>query len=152
RISPSGWSLLPGAPPLTRTGLPPARTTRLSGRTIGPILSHGEPIMTCMTIPRRAFLATAAAPAFIRAAPQPQTGANRTVFLTGDGVSLSPREYAALLTSITSSDQFRRDNYLASGPVEELEKRFASYFGKEAAIFLPTGTLANHMAVRLLAG
>src|SRR3954451_11881364 len=34
RISPPGWSLLPGAPALTRTGLPPARTTRLSGRTI----------------------------------------------------------------------------------------------------------------------
>jgi hypothetical protein len=34
RISPPGWSLLPGAPALTRTGLPPARTTRLSGRTM----------------------------------------------------------------------------------------------------------------------
>ena len=34
RISPSGWSLLPGAPALTRTGLAPARTTRLSGRTL----------------------------------------------------------------------------------------------------------------------
>ena len=34
RISPPGWSLLPGASALTRTGLPPARTTRLSGRTM----------------------------------------------------------------------------------------------------------------------
>ena len=34
RISPLGWSLLPGAPALTRTGLSPARTTRLSGRTM----------------------------------------------------------------------------------------------------------------------
>jgi hypothetical protein len=33
RISPLGWSLLPGAPALTRTGLAPARSTRLSGRT-----------------------------------------------------------------------------------------------------------------------
>src|SRR5215467_4188526 len=32
RISPPGWSLLPGAPALTRTGLSPARTMRLSGR------------------------------------------------------------------------------------------------------------------------
>jgi len=31
--TPLGWSLLPGAPALTRTGLAPARTTRLSGRT-----------------------------------------------------------------------------------------------------------------------
>src|SRR5258708_5328121 len=34
RISPPSWSLLPGAPALTRTGLPPARSTRLPGRTI----------------------------------------------------------------------------------------------------------------------
>src|SRR5450759_4316726 len=37
RISPFGWSLRPGAPALTRTGLSPARTTRLSGRTIYPL-------------------------------------------------------------------------------------------------------------------
>jgi len=37
RISPLGWSLLPGAPALTRTGLAPARTTRLSGRTMEPL-------------------------------------------------------------------------------------------------------------------
>jgi len=36
RISPPGWSLLPGAPALTRTGLSPARTTRPSGRTMAP--------------------------------------------------------------------------------------------------------------------
>ncbi len=34
RISPPGWCLLPGAPALTRTGLSPARTSRLSGRTM----------------------------------------------------------------------------------------------------------------------
>jgi len=41
RISPLGWSLLPGAPALTRTGLTPARTIRLSGRTISTILGDG---------------------------------------------------------------------------------------------------------------
>lgn len=35
RISPPAWSLLPGAPALTRTGLAPARKPRLSGRIIG---------------------------------------------------------------------------------------------------------------------
>src|ERR1035441_2294743 len=34
RISPPGWRLLPGVSALTRTGLSPARTIRLSGRTI----------------------------------------------------------------------------------------------------------------------
>jgi threonine aldolase len=33
-----------------------------------------------------------------------------------------------------------------------LEEQFARTLGKERAIFMPTGTLANHMAVRALAG
>src|SRR5437016_14670738 len=41
RISPLGWSLLPGATALTRTGLPPARTTRLSGRTTHSVYNRG---------------------------------------------------------------------------------------------------------------
>jgi threonine aldolase len=36
--------------------------------------------------------------------------------------------------------------------VEELEKKFASSLGKEAAVFMPTGTLANQLAIRNLAG
>jgi threonine aldolase len=35
--------------------------------------------------------------------------------------------------------------------VEELENKFAKLLGKESAAFIPTGTLANHMAVRRLA-
>ena len=38
------------------------------------------------------------------------------------------------------------------GVIEKLESRFAAILGKEQAVFLPTGTLANHLAVRLLAG
>ena len=38
------------------------------------------------------------------------------------------------------------------GVVEELEQRFAKLLGKETAIFMPTGTLANHIALRTLAG
>jgi threonine aldolase len=73
------------------------------------------------------------------------------VFLTGDGVSLSPPEYARLLTELLSHDT-KADVYLKGGAVEELETRFAKALGKEKALFFPTGTLANHMAVRLLAG
>jgi threonine aldolase len=36
--------------------------------------------------------------------------------------------------------------------VEELETTFAVLLGKESSVFMPTGTLANHMAVRKLAG
>ena len=44
------------------------------------------------------------------------------------------------------------DDYSRGGVVEQLETRVAALLGKEAAVWLPTGTLANHLAVRLLAG
>lgn len=43
------------------------------------------------------------------------------------------------------------DSYSLGGVVEELEGQFARLLGKERAIFMPTGTLANHLAVRALA-
>jgi threonine aldolase len=36
--------------------------------------------------------------------------------------------------------------------VEDLEKKFAALLGKEAAVYMPTGTLANQLAIRNLAG
>ena len=44
------------------------------------------------------------------------------------------------------------DTYSLGGTVEELERRFAAALGKQAAIFMPTGTLANHLAIRALCG
>jgi threonine aldolase len=73
------------------------------------------------------------------------------VLLTGDGVHLSPPEYAQLLAKLTANGA-KTDSYLKGGAVDELEARFAKLLGKERALFFPTGTLANHMAVRLLAG
>jgi len=110
-------------------------------------------------IRRRTFLKYAAAPAAGLAiaptvsSPMPlQPPKAGRVFLTGDGLSLTPPEHAALLARIVSGDGFQRDNYLHGGPVEALEARFATLLGKERALFFPTGTLANHLAVRVLAG
>jgi threonine aldolase len=44
------------------------------------------------------------------------------------------------------------DSYTRGGTVEKLEHRFAEALGKEAAVFMPTGTLANHLAIRRLCG
>jgi threonine aldolase len=44
------------------------------------------------------------------------------------------------------------ESYLAGGAVAHLEARFASLLGKEACAFFPTGTMANHVAIRLLCG
>lgn len=63
------------------------------------------------------------------------------------------REAAAspLLHGISFAD-VHADNYSNGGFVEELAGTFARLLGKERAIFLATGTLANHLAVRTLAG
>ena len=103
---------------------------------------------------RRTFLKAAASTIALQQAALPQApGAadQRRVLLTGDGVGLSTAEYAQLLTKLTTDDP-KADVYLKGGAVEELEGRFAKLLGKERGLFFPTGTLANHVAVRLLAG
>src|SRR6266567_1443427 len=68
-----------------------------------------------------------------------------------DGLGLSPAAYVRLLAEIAETRGIALDDYSLGGVVAELEARMAALLGKEAAIFLPTGTLANHLAVRLLA-
>src|SRR5438552_1394667 len=68
-----------------------------------------------------------------------------------DGLNLTPLEYAQLLVTLCDRFKFTEDNYSLGGSVEELESKFAEMLGKECAVFLPTGTLANHLAIRLLA-
>jgi len=69
-----------------------------------------------------------------------------------DGIQLSPGEYASLLMKLADENKIKPDYYSNDGIVEELESTFATLLGKESAVFMPTGTLANHMAVRKLAG
>jgi threonine aldolase len=76
----------------------------------------------------------------------------KTINLQADGLALSPREYVSLLGKLVEERAPQADYYSSGGAVEELERKFAQLLGKEAAIFLPTGTLANHLAVRKLAG
>ena len=78
----------------------------------------------------------------------PQRG---PVHFNGDGLFPSALEYAQLLVQLASADAGLRDGYMSGGAVEKLEKRFAELLGKERALFVPTGTLANHLAIRRLA-
>jgi len=74
------------------------------------------------------------------------------MYAFGDGIPHTPEQYAQLLAGLTKSGDVTPDDYSRGGVVEKLEARGASLLGKEAAVWLPTGTLANHLAVRLLAG
>jgi len=78
------------------------------------------------------------------------TGGN--VRMSGDGLGLTPEEQAQLWSALAADGGIVRDSYSNGGAVERLENAFAELLGKERAVFMPTGTLANHLAVRALAG
>jgi threonine aldolase len=69
-----------------------------------------------------------------------------------DGLGLTPSEHTVRIQRLAGRKGFEADEYSIGGAVAELETAFASLLGKETAVFMPTGTLANHLAVRALAG
>ncbi|HEY0503453.1 MAG TPA: beta-eliminating lyase-related protein [Lysobacter sp.] len=111
---------------------------------------------------RRQFLAVgglaAASPVLAQSAggvggdADADAGLFREVNFIHDGLGLSPREYATALLEATTRRDLPGDNYSNGGVIEELEAAFARKLGKQAAMFVPTGTLANHLALRTLAG
>lgn len=100
---------------------------------------------------RRSFLGTPMA-AFQVASAESATEPEARIYAFGDGISYTPEEYARLLASLTGGGKVEADSYSRNGVVENLESRMATLLGKEAAVWMPTGTLANQLAVRLLAG
>lgn len=109
---------------------------------------------------RRQFLAGSllgpmlAGPALAQTQPAPPPFPpvdDRSVWLIGDSAPPDPVKTARRLVELVQKGK-PRDGYLAGGAVTELEQRFATMLGKEDCAFLATGTLANHVAVRILAG
>lgn len=108
---------------------------------------------------RRGFVETLSAVAGVGCVPYvapvlagaPETS-SRTVHLSGDGIGITPREYAALLDQACRGREVAEDNYLLGGEVEQFERHWAQLLGKERAVFMPSGTLANQLALRALAG
>jgi threonine aldolase len=127
---------------------------------------------------RRSFVSLAAGvPALSLLAPQPfgtadataaaahpdrafQAGGNTAsvggpeVFLSGDGLHLTPAQHAELLMLLPRFGGGRAveaDEYGLGGDVAAFEAWFAKQLGKERAVFMPSGTLANHIALRTLA-
>jgi threonine aldolase len=107
---------------------------------------------------RRKFLmkntiALAAAPLIISAGLPDLTGSkgSKRIQFTRDGLDLSPEEYSELLTGISAGPDIV-DNYSNYGVVEKMENKFAEMLGMESGIFMPTGTLANNIALMKHAG
>lgn len=70
------------------------------------------------------------------------------VLFAGDGEPEPPEALAARLVRLAAVGAIEADDYSVGGSVARLEERWADLLGKEAAVWLPTGTLANHLAVR----
>jgi threonine aldolase len=111
-----------------------------------------------MNVSRRGFVGTLGAtvgagclpyvPVFANSSVEP----DKVVHTSGDGIGITPREYAALLNRLCQGREVDDDNYLLGGEVEAFERHWATLLGKETAVFMPSGTLANQLALRVLAG
>ena len=113
------------------------------------------------TIQRRSFLKASGLsllPAFVpnsifasrsNLVPEPDTQTVRFFF---DGELLDPAGYISKLTQINSVTPIKMDFYGQGGAVSAMEKKFEEITGKEKAIFMPTGTMANQLAISVLSG
>ena len=79
--------------------------------------------------------------------PQPSYPDTAVVF-KGDGEPRTPQAMVRKLGDVNARGLIEPDNFSLGGTVEQLEQRFADLLAKEAAVFMPTGTLANHLAIR----
>lgn len=112
--------------------------------------------MSLKTLTRRRFLKISVASPFLPTVPiNPIIAINRAknmpkIHFTTDGLNLTPTQYSELLLKLAQEHKAKQDDYSLGGCVEDLENKFAKLLGKEQAIFMPTGTLANHLAIRTL--
>ena len=70
----------------------------------------------------------------------------------GDGEFYDGLPYLEQLQTANSKQPLKVDRYGSGGAVEELEKKFQAVTGKEKAIYMPSGTMANQFAIAMLSG
>ena len=87
----------------------------------------------------------------VRAEREPSESDLSVVF-KGDDEPKTPAALISRLAEMESRNELDVDSYSLGGTVEKLEETAARMLGKEAAVFMPTGTLANHLALRRLCG
>jgi threonine aldolase len=70
----------------------------------------------------------------------------------GDGEMFDGISYLEQLQLANSKQPLKIDRYGSGGAVEELEKKFETITGKQKAIYMPSGTMANQFAIAALSG
>src|SRR3981189_2147961 len=115
-----------------------------------------------MSVSRRGFLvgglaagtglANGVGPVLAQTKDAAVAAGSRAGYLSGDALVMTDAERIQELVRLMGKYDKFGDVYLAAGAVSELEHKMAEMLGKEDAAFLPTGTLANNLAGRVLCG
>ena len=74
------------------------------------------------------------------------------VKLFGDGEFYDGLPYLEQLQLANGKQPLKVDRYGSGGAVDDLEKKFQAITGKEKAIYMPSGTMANQFAIAALSG
>jgi len=70
----------------------------------------------------------------------------------GDGEMFEPGDYLSKLQQVHAASNIASDRYGSGGAVEALEKKFTELTGKERSMYMPSGTMANQLAISVLSG
>lgn len=100
-------------------------------------------------------LLTGVAPvaAFARtAAASPVSKDMDAVYFINDGIFYKPADFLTQLQAIHTTHPIERDAYGSDGTIGQLLQRCCAITGKEAAVYMPSGTLANQLAMQVLGG
>lgn len=90
--------------------------------------------------------------AFAKESVKTQPAVNQTVSFNDDGVFYQPAEYINKLQEINAAQPIKMDFYGGGGAVAQLCEQFADLTGKPASIYMPSGTMANQLAISVLSG
>lgn len=69
-----------------------------------------------------------------------------------DGIMYEPEMYIGQLQQANTKKKIEKDRYGSGGAVAALEKYFEEITGKEKSVFMPSGTMANQLAIAVLSG
>jgi threonine aldolase len=84
--------------------------------------------------------------------PRPTAMTDKRVFLIGDAAPVTPALQAQRVAQLAEAHPDVLDSYMNGGAIAELEAKFCTLLGKEDAVLMLTGTMANQIAIRLLCG
>lgn len=83
---------------------------------------------------------------------QPSPAGELIIKFYGDGESFDGPAYWEQLQQAHNKQPIKVDRYGSGGAVEDLQKRFEAITAKEKAIYMPSGTMANQLAIAVLSG